>query len=109
MTHPRAYASFPHAIRVFVKEKQLFSLEEMIRKMTSFTADRYYMKTKGLIKNGYDADILIFDYDKLTDKASYGEPTLLCEGFKAVIVGGKIVYENQHLTGENPGRILLMR
>lgn len=77
--------------------------------MTSFTANRYYMKTKGLIKNGYDADILIFDYDKLTDKASYSKPTLLCEGFKDIIVGGKIVYENQRLTGENPGKILLMR
>ena len=74
--------------------------------MTSFTAERYRLENKGLLKDGYDADIVVFDYDKLEDKASYVEPTLLCEGFTCVIVNGKIVYENQELTGEMPGKLL---
>lgn len=105
-SHPRAFGSFPHAIRVFVKEKHLFTLEKMIQKMTSLTAERYFIENKGLIKDGYDADLLIFDYDKLTDKATYDNPTLLCEGFHQVIVSGEIVYKDQKLTGKTPGKVL---
>jgi N-acyl-D-amino-acid deacylase len=107
MTHPRAYGAFPHAIRIFVKEKGILSLEEMVRKMTSLTANRYFIKNKGVIKDGYDADLLVFDYDKLTDNATYSNPMEICTGFKAVIVGGKVVFENQKMTGETPGKILL--
>lgn len=104
--HPRAFGAFPRAINEFVKKRKILTLEEMIRKMTSFTAERYRLENKGLLKDGYDADIVVFDYDKLEDKASYVEPTLLCEGFTCVIVNGKIVYENQELTGEMPGKLL---
>ena len=104
--HPRAFGTFPHAIREFVKKRQLFSMEEMIRKMTSFTAERYHIDNKGLIQDGYDADLLVFDYEQLQDKATYTEPTLLSEGFKQVIVNGEIVYENQELTGAMPGKVL---
>ena len=104
--HPRAFGAFPHAICEFVKKRKLMSLEELVRKMTSFTAERYHIANKGLIQEGYDADLLVFDYDKLEDKATYLDPTLLCEGFKQVIVNGVVVYENQELTGANPGVLL---
>jgi N-acyl-D-amino-acid deacylase len=106
MSHPRAFGSFPRAIRVFVKEHHLFSLEEMIRKMTSLTADRYHIKNKGRVQNGYDADLLVFDYKKLTDKATYSDPTVLSEGFRTIINGGQVIYEEQRLTGAAPGKVL---
>ena len=108
-THPRAFGSFPHAIRTFVKEKKLMSLEKMIQKMTSLTAERYFIQNKGLIKEGYDADLLIFDYDALTDNATYENPTRLCEGFKEILVAGQTVYKDQKLTGAVPGKVLKYR
>lgn len=105
-THPRTFASFPKAIRYYHKEKGILTLPQMIRKMTGFPAERAGFKKKGLIKDGYDADLVIFDYDKIYDCATYLEPLKLSEGMEYVIVNGKIVYHEKQMTGELPGRIL---
>jgi len=104
--HPRGSSTFPHAINYFVKEKKIFSLEQMIYKMTGLTADRLRFKGKGLLKEGFDADVVIFDYDRLHDPATYDHPNQLTEGMDYVIVNGRCVYEKMALTGENAGRIL---
>ncbi len=105
-THPRAFGSFPRAIRYFVKEKGLLTLEQMIHKMTGMTAERLMVAGKGLIRTGYDADLVLFDYDALRDKADYHHCFQPAEGIEKVFVGGQIVYENQSLTGIFPGRFL---
>lgn len=104
--HPRAWGTFPHAFCHFHKEKHLVSVEEMIRKMTSLPCERLGLINKGAIKDGWDADLVIFDYDKFQDKADYTHPDLLTEGVKYVIVNGEIVYHDKKLTGNYPGKLI---
>ena len=75
--------------------------------MTGLPANRYNIKNKGAIKNDYDADLVIFDYDKIAPGNTYQNPNLLSEGIESVIIGGEIVYHNKKLTGKTPGKILL--
>jgi N-acyl-D-amino-acid deacylase len=105
-THPRTFATFPKAIRYYHKEKELFTLPEIIHKMTGFTAQRAGLANKGLIKDGYDADLVIFDYEKLRDAADYISPLALCDGIEYVIVNGQIAYHDKSVTGIYAGRIL---
>lgn len=105
--HPRGWATFPHAIFYFHKKKGLMPLEEIIRKMTSLPAERMMLKNKGVIEDGMDADLVIFDYDKFQDKATYKESNALTEGIEYVIVNGQIVYKDKALTGVFPGKLLL--
>lgn len=105
-THPRAFGSFVRAICWFYKEKGLFTLEEMIQKLTSFPARRLGLPAKGVVADGYDADLLLLDMDALRDNASYETPTALCDGVDLVVVNGVPAYENKRLTGQNPGKIL---
>ena len=105
-THPRSYGSFPHAIRTFVKENKIFSMEEMIQKMTSSTANIYKIKNKGIIMNNYDSDIVVFDEDKLLDLANFEHPLRLSTGIDYVVVNGKVAYCNKNMTIEKPGKII---
>lgn len=104
--HPRASCTFPHAINLYVKEKKLFSLETMIHKMTGLTAERLRVPGKGLLREGYDADVLILDYDRLHDPATYQNPNQKPEGVDAVFVNGQCVYENMAFTGVYSGRVI---
>lgn len=106
MGHPRGSSAFTHAINFYVKENKVLTLEQMIRKMTGFSAERLDLKNKGLIKEGYDADIVIFDYDSLKDTADYVHPNRLTEGIEQVIVNGSVVYENMKLTGVYAGKVI---
>jgi len=105
-THPRSWGAFVHAICYYVKEKKLLSLEQMIRKMTSLTAERAHLPTKGRIAEGYDADLVLFDYDRLADRATYRTPTELADGVDYVIVNGVVVYHDKQLTGVRPGKLI---
>lgn len=104
--HPRAWGTFPHAICYFHKQKQLVSLPEMIRKITLLPAQRAMIANKGAIKEGWDADLVVFDYDKLEDKADYRNTDIKCEGIEYVIVNGQVVYHDKKLTGRYPGRLI---
>jgi N-acyl-D-amino-acid deacylase len=104
--HPRAWGTFPHAICYFHKQKQLVSLPEMIRKITLLPAQRAMIANKGAIKEGWDADLVVFDYDKLEDKADYSNTDIKCEGIEYVIVNGQVVYHDKKLTGRYPGRLI---
>ncbi|MGM9662956.1 MAG: amidohydrolase family protein [Oscillospiraceae bacterium] len=105
--HPRAWGTFPHAICYFHKEKKLLSLEEMIRKITLLPAERTMLRNKGAIREGWDADMVLFDYDKLQDKADYKHSNEYSEGIEYVVVNGKIAYHDKKLTEEHPGRLIL--
>ena len=105
-SHPRAYGTFPRAIRYFVKEHHLMPLEAMIRKMTGFPAETMGLKHKGLIRDGYDADLVILDYDAVSDKADYLHPNEPADGIDCVIVAGQVVYRDKTLTGAAPGKTI---
>ena len=104
--HPRLRASFVRAIARYVRERGVVTLPEMIRKMTSMPAAVYGFQSKGLIREGMDADICIFVPEKIEDKATFSNPRLRAAGFDYVLVGGKIAAENAVFTGEMGGTML---
>lgn len=107
--HPRLRGSFPRAIRRFVRELGTLALPEMIRRMTSLPASVYSLTGKGLIKEGYDADICIFDADKITDNAEYLNCELRADGLSYVLVGGEVVAKDATYTGALPGSVILRK
>ncbi|MBR3837898.1 MAG: D-aminoacylase [Clostridia bacterium] len=104
--HPRASAAFPKAIEYFVKEKGIFTLEQMIHKMTGLTARRLSVKNKGILKDGFDADVLILDVENLKIRSTYDDPNCKTEGIDCVIVGGKCVYRDLEFTGTYSGKVI---
>ena len=104
--HPRASATFPHAITYFVKEKGILTLEQAVHKMTGLTAKYLSVKDRGLIREGYVADLVLFDYDRLQDTATYKNSNSITEGIDYVFVGGEIVYQDKQFTGKYPGKML---
>jgi dihydroorotase/N-acyl-D-amino-acid deacylase len=102
-THPRAFGSMPRFLGHYVRDLQLLPLEQAIRKITSLPAQREHLAGRGLIKEGFWADITIFDPDSIIDKATYTQPAQLSEGVKCVIVNGQIVFENGKATGAMAG------
>ena len=104
--HPRASATFPHALNWFVKEKKILTLEECIRKMTGQTADFFGIAKKGYIREGYDADLVLFDFDRLHNPATYRDPNRVTEGMDLVFAAGQPVWEHGDFTGKTPGRVL---
>ncbi len=104
--HPRASAAFPQAIQIFVKDEKIFTLEEMIYKMTGLTAERLLVKNKGLLKDGFDADVLVLDFENLKIHSTYADPNRKTEGIDYVIVGGKTVYHDLEFTGNYAGKVI---
>lgn len=104
--HPRATGTFPRFIGKYLRDQKLMSLEEGIRRMTSLPASRYGLNRKGLIKEGFDADITIFDYKTIVDKSTYIDSKQPPEGIITVIVNGIPAILDGKYTGERPGKIL---
>ncbi|HDI12200.1 MAG TPA: D-aminoacylase [Candidatus Bathyarchaeota archaeon] len=104
--HPRAYGTFPRVLGRYVREEKVLTLQDAIRKMTSFPAQKLGLKDRGLIKEGMWADITIFNPRKITDKATFTAPHQYPEGIKYVIINGKIVIEKGEHTKEKPGKVL---
>jgi N-acyl-D-aspartate/D-glutamate deacylase len=104
--HPRFYGTYPKVFRKYVKEEKLLSLEEAIRKMTSFPAQRFFLMDRGIIKEGMWADIVIFNLENIKDKATYENPHQYPEGIEYVLINGEIVIEKGEYTGAMPGKVL---
>ena len=97
--HPRLRASFPRAIGRYARERGVVSIPEMIRKMTSLPAEVYGLKTKGLIKEGMDADLVLFDAERIIDRADYANCTEKNDGLAYVIIDGKVVLKDNVANG----------
>ena len=108
-SHPRGFGTFPRAFRLFVREHKLLTAEQMIHKMTGLTAQRFGLKTKGVIADGMDADLVLLDEERLTDMATYKEGQVLSEGIQRVFVAGRTVYKDKALTDETPGKFIPYR
>jgi len=106
IAHPRAYGTFPRAIAKYVRERKICSLEEMIKKMASMPANKLGFNDRGRIAEGKIADIVIFDYDKIQDRATFTEPHQYPDGIPYVIVNGEVVISNYDHTGAMPGKVL---
>jgi N-acyl-D-amino-acid deacylase len=104
--HPRAYGTNARVLGRYVRERQIIGLEEAIRKMTSFPAQRFGFADRGLIRPGMHADLVVFDPAVVTDRATYEKPHAYSEGFRFVLVNGEVVAEDGKHTGRRPGQIL---
>ena len=109
MYHPRLRATFPRVLGKYIREEKILPLEEMIRKMTSLPAQVYNIPNKGLLREGYDADICVFDYEKIIDRAEYLDCHKRCEGLNYVIISGKVVAENSVFNGTCAGKVLIVK
>lgn len=104
--HPRAYGSFPRILGRYVREQKLLPLEEAIHKLTSLPAQRLGLHERGLLLPGYYADIVLFDFGRIADSATFEDPHQYSEGIEYVLVNGQLVFEDGRLTGALPGRVL---
>lgn len=104
--HPRAYGTFPRVLSKYVRDEGILSLEEAIRKMTSLPAARMGLKDRGLIKEGYMADIVIFDPERIKDKNTFSDPHQFPEGIEYVLVNGNISVDKGNYNKYKAGRIL---
>lgn len=104
--HPRSYGTFSRVLGKFCREKNLISKEKAIQKMTGLPAQKIGLDKRGLIKEGYFADITIFDAEKIKDKSTYTEPHQYSEGIEYVIVNGQITVRNGRHIGVKNGCIL---
>jgi N-acyl-D-amino-acid deacylase len=102
-SHPRGAGSFPRILGRYVRELKAISLEEAIRKATSFPARRFGFKDRGKIQPGMKADVVVFDAAKIQDRADTSNPRAFSEGMVHVIVNGVPVLEHGKMTGARPG------
>ena len=105
-THPRAFGSFIRVLGKYSRDENLFPLEEGIRRLTSFPASNLKLKQRGLLKENYFADIVIFNADKVNDNATFEEPLQFSEGVDHVIVNGVPVLLNGVHTNKFSGRFI---
>lgn len=106
LSHPRGFASFPRYLGRLIREQKILPFEEGVRRITGLTADHYRLKNKGYIKEGYDADLVLFDKGRIIDHATYENPFLPNEGIKMVFVGGQAAVVDNQLTGLFNGKVL---
>ena len=103
---PRTYGSFPRILGQFVRDEQLLSLEEAVRKMTGAPAARLGLGDRGLLRDGYAADLVVFDPARVRSNATYEQPRQFPDGIEFVAVNGELVVDAGAHTGALPGRAL---
>src|SRR5881628_1050798 len=104
--HPRAYGTFPRILRKYVREEKKLTLEDAIRKMSAFPAQRMRLTDRGVLKTGMWADVVIFDPARVRDLATFENPNQLSEGMRYVLVNGVPVIDEGKMTGALPGKVL---
>ena len=104
--HPRGFGSFPRALRQFVRERGILSLEEAVRRMTSLAADHMGFAERGRIAPGMVADLVLFDPETVSDRATPEAPHELSVGIQRVLVAGETVFADGAVTDARPGVFL---
>lgn len=104
--HPRQWGTFTNVLRTMVREQQLLSLEAAIHKMTGLAAGQYGVAERGLLREGYHADLVLFDPATVTDVATFSAPIQASQGIHAVWVNGKPVWDGERTSAERPGQVL---
>ncbi|MBL7083547.1 MAG: amidohydrolase family protein [Candidatus Aminicenantes bacterium] len=104
--HPRHYGTFPRVLGKYIREEKIVPMPEMIKKMTSLPARKFGFTKRGSLEKGYFADLVIFDEDRVIDKATWTDPHQYPVGIEYVLVNGKIVIKSGEHTGSLPGKVL---
>ena len=105
--HPRAYGTFPHVLRKYVREDKTITLEDAIRKFSALSAQKMRLADRGVLKQGMWADIVVFDPDTIRDTATFDNPNQLSDGMRFVLVNGVPVIEEGKMTNALPGKVVL--
>ena len=104
--HPRIYGSYPRILGMYVRQERLLSIEEAVRKMTSFPAQKFGLWKKGIVREGMDADLVIFDPDTIAERSTFQEPHQYPVGLPYVILNGQVVVDQDRYTGKLAGRVV---
>ena len=104
--HPRSYGTFSRVLGRYVRELKVITLEDAVRKMTAFPAQRLGLQDRGVLREGMKADIAVFNPATVRDRATFERPHQYSEGVSLVLVNGEVVFENGAVTAARPGRIL---
>jgi N-acyl-D-amino-acid deacylase len=104
--HPRGYGTNARVLARYVREQKVIPLEEAIRRMTSLPAQKFGLYGRGLLREGYSADVLIFDENNVQDLSTYEQPHVYSKGFVYVIVNGQLVVDNEKHLGTRSGRAI---
>ncbi|HEY3740487.1 MAG TPA: D-aminoacylase [Bryobacteraceae bacterium] len=104
--HPRAYGTFPRILRKYVREDGALTLADAIRKFSSLPAARMRLADRGVLKTGMWADIVVFDPETITDRATFDKPNQLSEGMQYVLVNGVPVIDHGRMTNALPGKVV---
>ena len=94
---------------MYVRERNIITLEDAVRKMTSLPAQRLGLSDRGLLRPGLKADVAVFDPARVRDTATFDKPHQYAEGFSYVIVNGEIVFDGKAMTSARPGKVLYGR
>jgi len=106
LTHPRAYGNYPRVFGKYAREEQVLTLEEAVRKASSAVANRLSIRDRGLLREGMYADVVVFDPERIADRATFEQPHQLSVGMHYVVVNGTVVLREGEPTGALPGRIV---
>jgi N-acyl-D-amino-acid deacylase len=106
MPHPRAYGNFARLLGKYVRDEKLLPLEKAIRKLTSLPAANLGLDRRGQLREGFFADVLVFDPKTIADRATYEKPHQYAVGMRHVFVNGVAVLKDGEHTGATPGRAL---
>ena len=104
--HPRSYGTNARIFADFVRERQILTLEDAVRRMTSLPARTFSFHDRGIIRPGFVADLVIFDPERVTDRATFEDPHQYSEGFDVVIVNGEVAVADGELTDLRAGRFI---
>ncbi|HTK01297.1 MAG TPA: D-aminoacylase [Bordetella sp.] len=104
--HPRQWGTFTNVLRTLVREQSLLSLEEAVHKMTGQAARNYGLPERGLLQPGYYADLVLFDPDRVADRATFQDPIQISQGIQGVWVNGRQVWNDGAAGAERPGKVL---
>jgi dihydroorotase/N-acyl-D-amino-acid deacylase len=104
--HPRGFGTFPRILGKYVREERVLTLETAVRKMSGLAAERMGLRERGLLREGYFADLAVFDPNTVRDRATFENSTAISEGIRYVMVNGRFTLDGGRLTSERPGRAL---
>jgi len=104
--HPRLWGTFPRVLGRYCRDEQLMSLPQAVHKMTGLPAQRFGLTGRGLIREGYCADLVLFNPEKIVDTATFSDPIRAATGIEAVWVNGVLSYTSKGATGNRAGRFV---
>ena len=104
--HPRTYGTFPRVLGHYVRELQLLSLEQAVHRASGFPATNLSLRDRGFLREGYFADVLVFDLETIIDEATFQRPHQYSKGMEHVLINGTAVIRDGEPTGATPGQVV---